>query len=136
MSKFKHGCWFNDQTKWTYVEADDEKAELFNFIRLDHPELPSEFSGSMKVGDFGPASPEVAKISGSETNNWKLDIPFMPAVGVMNEEGTKAHCIGLSGKLETWEWKTPEEIEKLKEDREHYKEPSCDHYKVRNLHGF
>ena len=111
--------------------VDGEKSELYNLISLDHPDDSKPMiTDPWKYGDFGPAKAEVAEITGIK--NYNIEIPsfFGTMSAVLNDEGTKIYFYGFSKKVDTIEWLSDEDVEKLKEDWDSAEAPSCSYFEA------
>ena len=96
------GNWF------TFLFVDGAKALLKD-------PLNAQMQGTIKVGDFGEADPEVVKLSGEKSYNTQITYSFGQDVienGVLSGDGLKITTKGVMGIAEL-EWVTEEEAARL-----------------------
>ena len=127
---WRNGIWYNRDMVTQYNLVDGEKVEMRNVVDWDYPDVKPQMVKTWKYGDFGPANKEVAEISGIE--NYNLEIPsfFSNIPAVLNDEGTKIYFYGFSKKVDTIEWLSDEDVEKLKEDWDSVEAPSCSYFEA------
>merc|ERR1711936_801906 len=99
---WKSGTWYSPLSMSQLFYVDGEKVEIKNMISLDFSESKPLFSGIWAQGDFGPAKPEIVEKTGVQNYNVQMDHFF----------GKILKCL------------TPEELEKIKENREPCESPS------------
>ena len=128
---WKNGFWYNKDFSTQYYMIDGEKSELYNLICLDHPDSKPMFTDTWKSGDFGPAKPQVAKITGIQNCNIEISTLFGKMPAILNDEGNKVYYYGFTQTVNIIEQLNPEEIEKLKEDREPADAPTCSYFEPR-----
>ena len=79
---------------------------------------------TVKSGEFGPARKEIAEATGVDNCNMELSLENMGNYpGVVNEAGTEITVWGWTNSVEVIKWLSPEEVEKVKEEREHKDTP-------------
>ena len=78
----------------------------------------------MRFGDYGPARKEVAEATGCEVYNIEKTIgQHIKTYGIVNDAGTEITSWGFSNSVEVSRWLSPEELQKLKESRDHIDVP-------------
>ena len=113
----------------TIFVVDGDKMVAKQIICLDYPdiELPSgsDFVICIKRGDFGPARKEVTEAAaGEERYNMELATEGMGSFpGVMNEAGTEMTIWGWTNSVEVTKWVSPEQVDKIRQGREHKDTP-------------
>ena len=122
---WRSGIWFNEkQPNDVFVIDDEGNICTKPMISLDYPEIDASIPLSAKSGDFGPAEKAVADACGGATD-YNVEVTLMPALppvrGVLNEDGTEI-VLSKHG-VEKMRWVSTEEIEALKERREHKDTP-------------
>ena len=121
------GFWIVEEMASTIFEVKGEKWLVKNLIALDYPDVESSMPPSrMKYGDFGIASKEIAEATGQEKYNieivWYWGDNKMP--GCVNDAGTKIQFWNeISKKTQTITWLSPEEMAKIREDRDDINAP-------------
>lgn len=128
--QWKEGFHANPEMTNCVIKVQGSEALMFQIMILDFPDIEPIMKGSWKVGDFGPAKKEVQDATGKENYNFELSYgEVMTQKGVIDEDGTKIVSWGFSNSLETIEFLTEEDLQKIDEGREDIKNPSCP-YKV------
>ena len=96
-----------------------------NLVALDFPHLENAWHNNLicKFGNKGKAREEIKSATGTEEYNIHIKSSFFDACGVLNEEGTKITIVGLTNKVEEWEWLDEERVNKLLENRDSYQAP-------------
>ena len=77
---WKNGYWIDRKESGGIAYVDGENIEFFSHVYLDHPELKPEAKdiyGKLVYGDFGPAPPELAELSGIQNFNLRLKLSFI-----------------------------------------------------------
>ena len=124
---WRDGFWIVEEMASTIFEVEGEKWLVKNLIALDYPDVESSMPPSrMKYGDFGIASKEIAEATGQEKYNieivWYWGDNKMP--GHVNDAGTKIHFWNeISKKTQAIIWLSPEEMAKIREDRDDINAP-------------
>ena len=124
---WRDGFWIVEEMASTIFEVEGEKWLVKNLIALDYPDVESSMPPSrMKYGDFGAASKEMAEATGQEKYNieivWYWGDNKMP--GYVNDAGTKIHFWNeISKKTQAITWLSPEEMAKIREDRDDINAP-------------
>ena len=124
---WRDGFWIVEEMASTIFEVEGEKWLVKNLIALDYPDVESSMPPSrMKYGDFGPACKEIAEATGQEKYNieivWYWGDNKMP--GCVNDVGTKIHFWNeISKKTQSITWLSPEEMAKIREDRDDINAP-------------
>ena len=109
---------------YTFIFVDGAKALL---------KAPSsdKMQGTIKVGDFGEADPEVVKLSGEKSYNTQITYSFGQDVienGVLSEDGLRMITKGFMGIAEL-EWVTEEEAARLEAEGDPIEAPPGE-YKI------
>ena len=125
---WRNGYWIDEKQPQTIMVVDGDKMVAKQIICLDYPdiELPSgsDFVISIKRGDFGPARKEVTEATGEERYNIELVTEGMGSFpGVMNEAGTEMTIWGWTNSVEVTKWVSPEQVDKIRQGREHKDAP-------------
>ena len=104
-----------------------DKMETKQHIALDFPDLDaseSDVTMILKYGDFGPARKEIADATGVEKCNMEMSMGEMGTyLGVVNEEGNEITFWDWTNSVAVIKWLSPDEVEKVKEEREHKDTP-------------
>ena len=125
---WRSGIWFNkSQPNDVFVIDDDGNISSKPMVTLDFPDIEASIPLSAKSGDFGPAEKEVRDAASCGATNYNVEVTLSPgippALGVLNEEGTEV-VLSNHG-VQTMRLLSPEEIEAVKDQREHKDTPSC-----------
>ena len=121
---WKSGTWYSPLSMSQLFYVDGEKVEIKNMISLDFSESKPLFSGIWAQGDFGPAKPEIVEKTGVQNYNVQMDHFFGKVLGVLDKTGTQIDTWGFAKEHEILKCLTPEELEKIKENREPCESPS------------
>lgn len=123
-AKWKNGFWSSEKMPSSITIINGEKSEIKNFIGLDHPDIEGGISSTMRFGDFGPARKEIADATGRKNYNVEVTIGQKVKIySTVNESGTEITSWGFSNSLEVSRWMSPEMLEKMKENRDHFDTP-------------
>ena len=126
-SHWRNGFWMNPEQQQSIFVVTGDKMETKQHISLDFPDLDaseSDVTMILKSGDFGPARKEIAEATGADNCNMELSMGNMGNYpGVVNEAGTEITFWGWTNSVEVVKWLSPEELEKVKEEREHKDTP-------------
>ena len=126
-SNWREGFWMNLQQQQSIFILNGDKMETKQHIALDFPDLDaseSDVTMTLKHGDFGPARKEIADATGVEKCNMEMSMGEMGTYpGVVNEEGTEITVWGWTNSVEVIKWLSPEQVEKVKKEREHKDTP-------------
>ena len=98
-----------------------ERVEIRYLSTIDYPNARPFMVGQLSSGDFGPASDEIAKITGMTRYNIQYEFPTfrMKNNAVSSCQGKRIHRYALlDGKLETVDLLDDKQLEALKEKRE------------------
>merc|ERR1712173_109124 len=109
---------------YTFLFVDGAKAILKD-------PLNAQTQGTIKVGDFGEADPEVVKLSGKKSYNIEITYSFGQNViehGVLSGDGLKMISKGMMGIAEM-EWVTEEEVARLEAEGDPIEAPPGE-YKI------
>ena len=124
---WRNGFWMNLKQLQSIFVVNGDKMETRQIISLDYPDLDateSDVTLVMKSGEFGPARQEIAEATGVDNCNIELSMGEMGTYpGVVNEAGTEITFWGWTNSVEVVKWLSPEEVEKVKEEREHKDTP-------------
>ena len=76
-------------------------------------------------GDFGPARKEVVEATGVDNYNLRMSFAEGAVVtkGVLSEDGSQITSWGFSNSIETYKWLSQDEVDKIREDRDHVDTP-------------
>ena len=121
------GFWMNmDQPQSIFIVTGDI-IEMKQHISLDFPDLEAseaDVTIKIKYGDFGVARKEIADATGVTNCNLELSMEGLGNFpGVVNEAGTMITIWGWTNSVEVMKWLSPDEVEKVKEAREHKDNP-------------
>ena len=123
MSKLSDGFWFNEKVPCGVFVIEGGKMDFKKLIVLDYPDIGWDMPVPFKFGKFGPARREIVEATGATDYNFKLELfgmPYYPeSYGVINENGTEITFWGGSDSLEVLRWVSPEQLEILREGRDH-----------------
>ena len=121
------GFWMNMEQPQSIFTVTGDVIEIKQHISLDFPDLEaSEADVTMKIkyGDFGVARKEIADAIGVTNCNLELSMEGLGNFpGVVNEAGTMITIWGWTNSVEVIKWLSPDEVEKVKEAREHKDNP-------------
>ena len=109
---------------YTFLVVDGAKAVL-------KEPSNSQMKGTIKVGDFGDADPEVVKLSGEKSYNIQLTYSFGQDFienGILSKDGLKITTKGVMGIAEL-EWVTEEEAARLEAEGDPIEAPPGE-YKI------
>ena len=121
---WKSGTWYSPLSRSQLFYVDGEKVEIKNMISLDFSDSKPLFTGIWAQGDFGPARSELVEMTGVQNYNVQMDTFFGKILGVLDKTGTRIDFWGFAKEHEILRCMTPEELEKIKEDREPCESPS------------
>ena len=99
-----------------------------NIIDFDFPDMKPIMEEAWKYGDFGPAKTELVEITGIQNYNIQIPSFFGTMPAVLNDEGDKIYFYGFTKKVDIMEWISPEDMDKLVEDREPADAPTCSYF--------
>jgi len=125
---WKSGTWYNEKVTFQLSLVDGKNMKNVSLMWLDFPDCKAVKTGTWKKGDFGPARNEIAEKTGIQNYNIQMDSIFGKIPGVLHENGTQIDYWGFSNGYEVIKWMTPEELEKIKENREPAEAPSISYY--------
>ena len=131
---WKNGYWLDRKDSGTIAYIKDENIEFFSHIYLDYPELKEEAEsiGRLEYGDFGPAPPELAELSGIQNFNLRLETKAFKRRLILNDEGTRYYAekmIATQKNFKIREWANDEKLNEFKESRDSADEPICQYAK-------
>ena len=121
---WKSGTWYSPLSRSQLFYVDGEKVEIKNMISLDFSDSKPLFTGIWAQGDFGPARSELVEMTGVQNYNVQMDTFFGKILGVLDKTGTRIDFWGFAKEHEILRCMTPEELEKIKDDREPCESPS------------
>ena len=133
---WKNGYWINRKDRGGIAYINDENIEFFSHVYLDYPELkPDEERGKGKLeyGDFGPAPPELAELSGIQNFNLRLQHGEFKLRLILNDEGTRFYAeklIATEKNFNIREWVNDQMLNEFKESRESADAPICQYAKL------
>ena len=133
---WKNGYWINRKDRGGIAYINDENIEFFSHVYLDYPELKPEApenKGRLEYGDFGPAPPELAELSGIQNFNLKLETKAFKRRLILNNEGTRYYAekmIATQKNFAIREWVNDEMLNEFKESRDSADEPICQYAKL------
>ena len=133
---WKNGYWIDRKESGGIAYVNGENIEFFSHVYLDHPELKpeaKELYGKLVYGDFGPAPPELAELSGIQNFNLKLESNFFKLRLILNDEGTRYYAekmVPTQKDFKMREWVNDEELNEFKELREPADAPICNYAKL------
>ena len=122
---WQNGYW-SMKKQSTLFMVEGEKWVAKSLIALDYPDVESSMPLSlMKYGDFGATPKEMAEAIGEGKFNIKIIWYGVSKMqGFVDDSGTKIHFWNDKAKaIEVITWLTPENIAKLKEDRDDMNTP-------------
>ena len=95
---------------------------------LDYADIDNEFPSTVSYGNFGSARREVKEATGAENYNLRIchiepGRPNTEYQGVVDASGTTITIWGSTNSVEKMVWLSREEVEKLKEARDHIDSP-------------
>ena len=133
---WKNGYWIDRKESGGIAYVNGENIEFFSHVYLDHPELKpeaKELYGKLVYGDFGPAPPELAELSGIQNFNLKLELNFFKLRLILNDEGTRYYAekmVPTQKDFKMREWVNDEELNEFKELWEPADSPICKYAKL------
>ena len=132
---WKNGYWLDRKDSGTIAYIKNENIEFFSHIYLDYPELKEEAEtiGRLEYGDFGPAPPELAELSGIQNFNLRLETKAFKRRLILNDEGTRYYTekmIATQKNFGIREWVNDEMLNEFKESRDSADEPICQYAKL------
>merc|ERR1711936_1101007 len=91
---WKNGYWIDRKESGGIAYINGENIEFFSHVYLDYPELKPEAEdvGKLEYGDFGPAPPDLAELSGIQNFNLRLQLKFFKLRLILNDEGTRFYA--------------------------------------------
>ena len=118
---WQNGYWTVDRWPSTLFDVRGEKWSMKSLVALDFPDVEgSNQSCIMRSGYFGEARKEMIEATGSDKYN--MEIIWWGAYkmyGIINDSGTAIHYWDeVSKTVGIIRWLTPENLEKLKENRD------------------
>ena len=119
---WRDGYWVVEEMASTIFMVEGEKVLVKSLIALDYPDVESSMPPStMKYGDFGAATKEIAGATGQDKYNieivWYWGDNKMP--GYVDDTGTRIHFWNeISKKVQVITWLTPENVAKIRDDRD------------------
>ena len=122
-ARCQEGYWNFGAMKAIVNMVEGNKMRVKNLMCMDYPDLKHTFEMDIEYGNFGEPRQEIKEASGKSVYNIHLKSSMMGVKGVLNDDGTKIWMWGFANELETWELITPEKIEAIKKDRDHYLTP-------------
>ena len=132
---WKNGYWIDRKESGGIAYVNGENIEFFSHVYLDHPELKPEAKdlGKLEYGDFGPAPPELAELSGVQNFNLRLEFKIFKLRLILNNEGTRFYAekmVPTQKDFKMREWVNDEELNEFKELREPADAPICNYAKL------
>ena len=129
---WKNGYWIDRKDSGSIAQINGENLEFFSHVYLDYPELKPEEgnTGKLEYGDFGPAPPELAELSGIQNFNLRLEIQafnFKLRL-ILNDEGTRYYAEKFMATQKNFtirDWVNDEMLNEFKESRDHADAPIC-----------
>ena len=132
---WKNGYWIDRKERGGIAYINGETIEYFSHVYLDHPDLKPEAEdvGRLEYGDFGPAPPELVKLSGIQNFNLRLEIKQLKRRLILNNEGTRYYAeksIATQKNFKIREWVNDEMLNEFKDSRDSADEPICQYAKL------
>ena len=117
---WRNGYWSAQNMPASIFIIDGEKVHMKTLIGLDYPDLEGGFEHTIKSGNFGVTTKEVAEATGADCCNVQIDwFKKFKVNGVINETGTEIQQWSAhEKKISIMKWLTPDKVEELKEDRD------------------
>ena len=124
---WRDGFWFNEKMPCTVIVVDGEKMDFNNMIGLDYPDIEGSVTMVGRFGEFGPAREEILEATGggggAAVANFELNYVGQKRYGVVNGSGTRITYLGFNNKVDTLNWLSPEDVEKLRAARDSLETP-------------
>ena len=122
--KIQDGFWGNDNAKAFITIIEGDKMKYKNLISLDYPDISFDtFSFDIELGEFDPTNKEMKEATKADNYNVCFTWQNMKFQGVANPEGDKIHLWGMMKKVEYLYKMTNEQIQAMKDARDHVDAP-------------
>ena len=92
---WKKGYWFTTSMSSSMGWMEENTFSWKSMIALDYPEAKPVMTCTVKLGEFGPAHPDVVKESGKDFYNMEMEMTGFKIPMVLSDDGTKICYIGM-----------------------------------------
>ena len=92
---WKKGYWFTTSMSSSMGWMEENTFSWKSMIALDYPEAKPVMTCTVKIGEFGPAHPDVVKESGKDFYNMEMEMTGFKIPMVLSDDGTKICYIGM-----------------------------------------
>ena len=132
---WKNGYWIDRKDSRSVGYINGENIEFFSHVYLDYPELKPDAKnvGKLEYGNFGPAPPELAELSGIQNFNIRLEYGEHKLRLILNDDGTRFYeekFITTQKNFKIREWVNDEMLNEFKESRDSAEAPICQYAKL------